>query len=163
MKSKKATKQLEDEKQWLEEQLAACKEQTDKMWAELERAPREEIEVGTLEIVNGKHVEGTQTIVVAHTDQRRDREYYDAMRAQGHLEHRTKQIESLLSPKTGRAKGTRNRRRKPLDPTIVKAKEFSKTVEGRGLTQMKLAIRFSGCKTFSERRKWVYRYKKAQS
>src|SRR5258707_4337091 len=104
MKSTKANKKLVDEKRWLEEQLAARKEQTDKMWSELERAPRETIEVGTLEIVNGKHVEGTQRVVVAHEDQRLSWDYYDAMRAQGHLEHRLKQVEFLLSPPKGAPK-----------------------------------------------------------
>jgi hypothetical protein len=163
MKSKKATKWLEDEKRWLEEQLASRKEQTDKMWKELERAPRERIEVGTLEIVNGKHVEGTQTIVVAHTDQQRSREYDDAMRAQGHLEHRLKQIEFLLAPSMGRAKGTRNRQHKAPNPTFVEALKALQSAPDPKPTRMKLATEYSGIKgkgAFEARKKWVSNFNK---
>jgi hypothetical protein len=163
MKSKKANKWLEDEKRWLEEQLAARKGQTDKMLSELERAPRETIEVGTLEIVDGKHVEGTQKVIVGNADQRLSRDYDDAMRAKGHLAYRIKRIESLLAPLKGRGKGTLNRQYKSPDPSFIKALHAWQSAPNPKPTGMKLAGEFSGIKgkgAFEARKRWVFSFNK---
>lgn len=102
MASKKAERLLEEKKQWLEGQLADSKKQTAEMRSEIDEAPRETIEVSTLEIVDGKHIEEKQMVVVTHADQRLLRDYDDAMRAQGVLEHNIREIEFLLSPPKGR-------------------------------------------------------------
>jgi hypothetical protein len=102
MASKKAERLLKEKKQWLEGQLADSKKQTDGMWSKIERAPRETFEVGTLEFVDGKPVEGKQKVITATADQRLLRDYYDTMRAQGLLEHQIREIEFLLSIPKGR-------------------------------------------------------------
>jgi hypothetical protein len=161
MKSTKARKGLEDKKRWLEEQLANSKKQTEEMWSKLEKAPRETIELPTLEIINGEPVEGKQKVVVVHTDQRLEREHEDAMRAQYRLQYELGEIEFLLSPGKGRPKGRRNEKSKPIDPTFVKAREYRKTPEGRKLTLDKIAQMFSGCKNRVEWSKWKYRFQKS--
>jgi hypothetical protein len=144
MKSKKVTRVLEAKLEELNRFLDDLTKQTDRMWLEMESWPVEEMTAygRTFRV---RRVMNLQT----------DRNYDDLMREKGHLQYQIRETEFLLAPSRGRAKGTRNRQYKPLDLTIVKAKEFSKTAEGRGLTQMELAIRFSGCKTFGERMKWV--------
>jgi hypothetical protein len=102
MTSAKTRKALEKTKLWLEGQLADIKKQTTEMWSKIEMAPRETLEVGTLEFVDSKPVEGKQKVIVTTADQRLLRDYYDAMRAQGLLQRQVQEIEFLLSPPPGR-------------------------------------------------------------
>lgn len=93
MKSTKARKKLEDKKRDLEKQFADLEKQTKEMRLQIEKAPRETIDVPAF----GK-------VVVTHDDQRLLREYNDAMGTQGRIAGEIVELESLLSPPKGREK-----------------------------------------------------------
>jgi len=160
MKSTKAGKKLEQKKRVLEEQFTDLKKQTEEMHLQIEKAPRETIEVPTLEIVNGKDVQGTQKVVVTHADQRLLRDYDDAMRTLFHIEYQIREIEFLLSPPKGRPKGRRNEQPKLADPTMLAALEDWKNSPEPKPGSRKLAFRHCKVKTEEGRKRWMYRFKK---
>jgi hypothetical protein len=141
MKSTKARKNLEEDKGRLEELLTAIKKRIKEMRVELEKAPRETIELPNF----GK-------VVVAHTDQQREREYDDARRAQNAFEYQIGKIEFLLSPGRGRPR---------LNPSQSQAAIRERTeAKGRKPSLKRLAIKHSGSKDPKEREKFAEALKK---
>jgi len=132
-KRTKAEKAQEKKKRCLEERLADSKKQTEEMWLKIKKAPRQSIEVATLEIVNGKHIEEKQKIVVVAVDQQLSREYDDAMRAQGRIEYEIGEIESLLFPRKGAPP--------KYNPALIAAARERLNPMGRLLSYPQLAIK----------------------
>jgi hypothetical protein len=69
----------------------------------------------------------------------------------------------LLKPRLGRGEGSRNKKQKPLEPTIAQALEYRKTPEGRALKLYQLAQKMNPGHHRDYWRKWIHRFKKAQT
>jgi len=104
---------------------------------------------------------GATEQVVASGDARKMGEYVRLRKLLRQYDYEKSEIESWLSPPKGRSKGRRNDTPKPIDPTIAAAMEALKGADGRKLTALQLAHKYSGLGTHSEKRKWVQRFRKA--
>ena len=152
MKSKKVTRVLEAKLEELNRFLDDLTKQTDRMWLEMESWPVEEM-TAHRRTFRVRRVMNLQT----------DRNYDDLMREKGHLQYQIGEIEFLLAPSKGRAKGTRNRQHKPPDPTFVKALHAWESASDPKPTAIKLAGEYSGIRgkgVFEARKRWVCSFNK---
>src|SRR5713226_4845100 len=149
MRSKKTTEALQAKLSRLKHSSIELAQQAEKMWKEIQGWPVEVI------AVHGQKFKARRVV-----SQQVDRTYDDSLRELGRIAGEIRDTELLLHPPKGRPKGRRNERSKPPDPTFVEARKYRKTPEGRKLTLLQLAQKFSGGKNRVEWGRWKYRFKK---
>jgi hypothetical protein len=87
----------------------------------------------------------------------------DAWRGLYRVGHELRDIEFHLSPPKGRPKGSRNKRSKLPDHTIVAALKDLENTSGPKPKDRVLAVRHCKDQTEKGRTNWIYRFKKAKT
>jgi hypothetical protein len=100
---------------------------------------------------------------VSTADQRLIQESEDAWLRLCRVGQKLREIEFQLSPPKGRPKGSRNKRSKLPDPTIVAALKDLESASGPKPDDRVLAVRHCKDKTEKGRTNWIYRLKKAKT